>query len=227
MLTVIKRVENKGKQVRYLCKCDCSNEKIFYSTNLKRGLSTSCGCFRKEKLRKDKLVDLVGKKYGKLTVLSLDHYDEENRQYYWECQCDCGNKCVVYGGHLKDGHTTSCGCINSLGEQIITSILKDNNIDFQPQYSFPDLKSNKNGILYFDFGILENGELKCLIEYQGIQHYSYNASWKCSKDAFEDGQIRDNLKREYCIKNSINLIEIPYWDFNKINYEYIKEKIGQ
>ena len=102
MLTVIKRVENKGKQVRYLCKCDCGNEKIFYSTNL-----------------------------------------------------------------------------------------------------------------------------KCLIEYQGIQHYSYNASWKCSKDAFEDGQIRDNLKREYCIKNSINLIEIPYWDFNKINYEYIKEKIGQ
>ena len=66
-----------------------------------------------------------------------------------------------------------------------------------------------------------------MIEYQGIQHYSYNASWKCSKDAFEDGQIRDNLKREYCIKNSINLIEIPYWDFNKINYEYIKEKIGQ
>ena len=105
--------------------------------------------------------------------------------------------------------------------------MKDNNIDFQPQYSFPDLKSNKNGILYFDFGILENGELKCLIECQGIQHYSYNASWKCSKDAFEDGQIRDNLKREYCIKNSINLIEIPYWDFNKINYEYIKEKIGQ
>ena len=48
-----------------------------------------------------------------------------------------------------------------------------------------------------------------------------------TKDAFEDGQIRDNLKREYCIKNSINLIEIPYWDFNKINYEYIKEKIGQ
>lgn len=225
MLSVLERVDNKRKHTRYLCRCACGAEKIFYSSNLTRGLSTSCGCFRKDKLRKNKLIDLIGQKYGQLTVLELDHYDTESRQYYWKCQCDCGNKCVVYSGHLKDGHTSSCGCINSMGERLIASILKENNIEFKPQYSFDDLKSNKNYPLYFDFGIIEDGKLKCLIEYQGIQHYYYDASWKRSKEAFEDGQVRDNLKRNYCIENSIPLIEIPYWDFNKINYEYIKAKI--
>ena len=30
-LTVIERVENKGKHTRYLCHCDCGEEKIFYN----------------------------------------------------------------------------------------------------------------------------------------------------------------------------------------------------
>lgn len=29
----------------------------------------------------------------------------------WECQCDCGNKTVVAGNHLRDGETKSCGCL--------------------------------------------------------------------------------------------------------------------
>lgn len=49
-LIVIDRAENQNGDIRYLCKCDCGTEKIFYAENLKRGLTTSCGCFRKEKL---------------------------------------------------------------------------------------------------------------------------------------------------------------------------------
>ena len=117
---------------------------------------------------------------------------------------------------------------SSRGEIKICDILDAAGLVYKEEYSFPDLISTSGRPLRFDFCVFDdNGDIDFLIEYQGIQHYSYNASWKCSKDAFEDGQIRDNLKREYCIKNSINLIEIPYWDFNKINYEYIKEKIGQ
>lgn len=294
MLTVIKRVENKGKQVRYLCKCDCGNEKIFYSTNLKRGLSTSCGCFRKEKSRERQFIDLTGQKFGRLTVLTLDHFNENTRQYYWKCICDCGNECIVYGGHLKDGHTcscgcynkerttevnlidlvgqkfgkltilkrvgshyspsgtstpiwlckcdcgnqvnilgaslrngtSSCGCITSMGERLISSILRDNNVKFKPQYSFPDLKSDKNWRLHFDFGILEDEKLKCLIEYQGRQHFHYDENWKQAREDFEEGQKRDELKRQYCKNNNIPLIEIPYWDFSKINWDYIKNKIN-
>ena len=29
----------------------------------------------------------------------------------WICQCDCGNTTRVPSGHLKSGHTKSCGCL--------------------------------------------------------------------------------------------------------------------
>lgn len=31
-------------------------------------------------------------------------------------------------------------------------------------------------------------------------------------------------KREYCQKHNIKLVEIPYIDYDKINWEYLKEK---
>lgn len=46
-LQVIKRIEAKG-QARWLCQCDCGNETIVTGYNLRTGLSTSCGCKRKE-----------------------------------------------------------------------------------------------------------------------------------------------------------------------------------
>lgn len=51
-LTVIKRGENtKQGQTTWVCLCECGNEKQFVSSNIRLGLSTSCGCFRKEKTR--------------------------------------------------------------------------------------------------------------------------------------------------------------------------------
>lgn len=46
---VTSRVPNPhGRAVKYLCKCDCGNEKVVFASNLTRGLSTSCGCLHKE-----------------------------------------------------------------------------------------------------------------------------------------------------------------------------------
>jgi len=58
-----------------------------------------------------KYIDLVGKRYGKLTVIRKT---EERRGSFvvWECLCDCGNKCKVITGSLKNGNTMSCGCLS-------------------------------------------------------------------------------------------------------------------
>ena len=49
-LTVIERAENnKDGNPRWLCKCDCGNEKTVYGSHLKSGVSQSCGCLAKEK----------------------------------------------------------------------------------------------------------------------------------------------------------------------------------
>lgn len=47
-LEVLKRVENKGKETMWLCKCDCGKESIVFSSNLLKGHTKSCGCLKKE-----------------------------------------------------------------------------------------------------------------------------------------------------------------------------------
>ena len=52
--------------------------------------------------------DLTGERFGWLTVLERD--TDRKKRKYWKCQCDCGAIAVVEEGHLKSGHTKSCGC---------------------------------------------------------------------------------------------------------------------
>lgn len=56
------------------------------------------------------LIDLTGKRFGKLVVLKrVDN--NKHRQPQWECLCDCGNKTIVVGQKLRKGITKSCGCL--------------------------------------------------------------------------------------------------------------------
>lgn len=48
------------------------------------------------------------------------------------------------------------------------------------------------------------------IEYQGEQHYR-PIDYFGGKEKFEVQQKRDNIKRDYCKNNNINLLEIPYY----------------
>lgn len=61
--------------------------------------------------------DLVGQRFGRLLVLrriTKEELPDKNfyNQVFWECQCDCGNIKIVSSGHLRDGHTRSCGCLH-------------------------------------------------------------------------------------------------------------------
>ena len=54
-----------------------------------------------------KKLELIGKKFGKLLVLSEV---EKLRPKKWNCLCDCGEKVTVVGYDLSSGNTKSCGC---------------------------------------------------------------------------------------------------------------------
>jgi hypothetical protein len=60
--------------------------------------------------------DLVGQKFGRLTVLSLDHETKKGRRF-WLCKCECGNEVVKDAKDILSGHVKSCGCLqrNVLG----------------------------------------------------------------------------------------------------------------
>lgn len=207
----------------WLCQCDCGNYKIINTSNLrsaqKNNRNLSCGkCHAKAK-------DLTGQTFGKLKVKKRDNTyipsKENNWKSKWICECECGNIISVFTSNLTSLHTTSCGCINySIGEKNIEQVLKENNINFQKEFSFEDLKNNKK--LRFDFAIFDKqGNLYELIEFDGRQHNNIYTPWD-SNETMQDRQFRDNLKNEYCLKNNIKLIRIPYNYRDKITIQLLE-----
>jgi len=51
----------------------------------------------------------LGKRFGRLTVLSRHHKDDGG-QLHFLCRCDCGNEVVKRSDHLQPGVNHSCGC---------------------------------------------------------------------------------------------------------------------
>lgn len=92
----------------------------------------------------------------------------------------------------------------SKGATEIESFLRKNNIEFETEVSFPDLKDKKP--LRFDFRIKESG---ILIEFDGEQHFRRRRD---DKDGFKlkRTQEHDKMKNDYCAANDIKLIRIKY-----------------
>ena len=53
--------------------------------------------------------NLVGKKFGKLTVIERTNQRSSQRCILWLCRCDCGRELLVSTESLNSGHTQSCG----------------------------------------------------------------------------------------------------------------------
>ena len=55
-------------------------------------------------------IDLLGKRFGRLTVIERMP-NNKRHQAVWKCLCDCGKEVIVASGHLRSGHSQSCGCL--------------------------------------------------------------------------------------------------------------------
>ena len=208
-LTVIaKTEERKDRHIIWECLCDCGQ--------IIKVSSKALICGNKKRCNNHIQNDLTGKRSGKLVVLSkAEQY--QGRGIVWKCMCDCGNICYVNTNHFNS--TLSCGCLLSKGEQKVQSILQKLNIEFITQHSFCDCINPKtNRRLKFDFYL---PKYNLCIEYDGVQHYRYtNSGWN-TKEHFKDTQYRDSIKNKFCKNNAINLIRIPYTDYDKIDEQYI------
>ena len=91
------------------------------------------------KLVKPAKPTIVGERYGRLTVLELDHVEKSRR--YWKCSCGCGGTTVVREGNLKNGITKSCGCLRK-------EHVERQKLDIKPV----EPKNNQGGVYYFQPG---------------------------------------------------------------------------
>ncbi len=116
--------------------------------------------------------------------------------------------CKIHGtfqqtpnSHLRGNGCSLCSFKN---ETIINDFLIQNNINYVKQYPIIS-----NGVKRIDFYIKD---YNLFIEYNGNQHYYpvrfNNISLELAQRKFEKQQIRDQLVRQYCLLNKINLLEI-------------------
>lgn len=235
----VKNPESKAKNPPSMALCECQCEKktkryLEYRA-LYDGRSTSCGCNRSEivaKGNKTRSSVKVGNIYGYLEVIEDLGFRRQSRgrnESWYKCKCyNCGNENFeTNGNNLQTGMTTSCGCISSRGEKLISQIFRKNNINFITQYTFPDLISRNGYRLRFDFAVFnEDNKLDFLIEFDGRQHYQGpDAKWSQSNN-FKIIKENDNLKNKYCKEHSIKLKRIPYYEIRKYYIrKLIKRKI--
>lgn len=117
-LQVMKQVDSPKENAReawYFCHCQCGNSITTRGTSLRRGITTSCGCLRKEVTRKrneffaDENYNLSGKRFHSLVVIESVS-DRRSGSRVWKCICDCGNIHHVTTHNLISGNVKSCGC---------------------------------------------------------------------------------------------------------------------
>ena len=97
--------------------------------------------------------DLTGRVFGRLTVIEQveDHISISGRHHpNWKCQCACGNIINIIGSHLKNGHTSSCGCKHSeiVSEYMSQKMKKYNTYDLSGEYGIGYTEEGDS--FYFD-----------------------------------------------------------------------------
>lgn len=206
------------------CECVCGNKTIVKTSDLTTGKVKSCGCRKRAPIHN-------GAVYSMLTVIGATEKRASNGSIIYKCKCECGNYCEVPAANLMRGDWRSCGCgrNSSYGEKTIADLLSSANIKFETNKSFEDLtpifrelRGTKGGRPpEFDFYVHYNNQ-NYIIEYDGSQHFKAGTSGWATKEKLQQTHHSDMIKNQYCFKNNIPLIRIPYneaYDLNDLKLE--------
>lgn len=98
-----------------------------------------------------KLIDLTGKKFGRLTVIRrVEDYvfPSGQRKAQWLCECSCEdhNEIIALGCNLTSGNTQSCGCLQK--ELASAACKRYNKYDLSGEYGIG--YTLKDEEFYFD-----------------------------------------------------------------------------
>lgn len=159
-----------------------------------------------------------GKVFGDLKLIDFAFNAKRHNYYEFECV-----KCGAHSFHMpptNKADINACSCqacadVRYRGPRAIKEYLDQFHIKYEKEYRFKDCVYQKQ--LPFDFAIFyPTGQLKCLIEYDGEQHYKFIKHWHGDEEGFKLQQLRDKIKTEYCKNHNIKLIRIPYTEYDNI-----------
>jgi len=203
-------INNKSK-LKLKCKIDnCEWESTYYNfVNSNKGCPK---CANVLKLTQEEVEEKI------LRQCKIMNYEinkpfvyENTRTLSLEIKC---NKCNhIWNVKLNNfiSHKSGCPkCNTSKGENKIETILKEKNIQYETQKIFYGCIDK--GFLKFDF-YLPN--INTCIEFDGEQHFK-SFKFFGGKEKLKQNKKRDEIKNQYCLENNIDLIRIPYYEFDNI-----------
>lgn len=212
---------NARTKLQYICPNhqEYGVQRITYN-NLKQGYGCKyCGEERRANSRRLSF-DEAKAVFDKHDMILLDQeYKNSNIPLKYICKHhkEFGIQYMCLSNAYKQ-HCPHCNKIK--GEDKISHYLLKNNIQFISQKSYDDLRGVGGGNLSYDF-YLPNFNL--LIEYQGEQH-EHPIEIFGGLDQFNIQQEHDRRKIEYAHNNGIELLEIWYYDYSKIE-QILNDKI--
>lgn len=158
-----------------------------------------------------KRLDIINK-----DIIVLSKYQLANKKIKCECK-----KCHFIWEALPCNLLSNHGCPvcnESKGEKKIFEYLKSKQILFEYQKEYMDLIGINNGLLSYDFYL---PTYNMLIEFQGKQHEIpvdfKGLGYEYAYDQYLKQVEHDKRKRRYAFDNRIDLLEIWYFDYDKIN----------
>lgn len=157
---------------------------------------------------KEKIESLVGGEY----IVVSEIYSNMNSNIEIKHEV-CGSYYFVTPNSFLNSGNRCPVCKESRGERKIRFFLEKNNFDFVHQFKFDDCKNKKP--LPFDFAIIKDEKVYCLIEYDGAQHFEPVEHFG-GDEAFKYRTNNDKIKDAYCNKYKIPIIYIPYWEIENI-----------
>ena len=193
-LTIISLNKEKSKEEKraWVCaKCECGNIIDVSLNALRRGNTTSCGCYNKEVNSQRSLIDMTGQTCGRLKIIKRDEA-RKDKGTYWLCRCNCGNPNLISinGDSLRSGHTQSCGCLQKERAREVKLIdltnqrfghlvaLERDDSKQQGKKTYWKCKCDCGNIVYVQTAMLNNGN---------------TSSCGCRKESYGEQQIKNIL----------------------------------
>lgn len=146
-------------------------------------------------------IDLVGKRFGNLVVLS--RAANRGNCAYWLCKCDCGTVKEVRGQHLRSGKIISCGCLGRVHSMEAKETHKQRHTRLYGVWQ--NMKNrcyNKNVRSYKDYG--QKGVTVCaewLHDFNAFSKWAYANGYDPSAPYGKCTIDRIDVHGNYCPEN--------------------------
>lgn len=212
--------EYTGTSNKIDCHCEiCEYNWSCYPGNLYKGAGCpKCADIRGGIKRKQRQSIKYIKELEKLNVTLIENYIDCYTPILHKCNI-CGSIWKTDPHHMLSRGSNCPTCYGSSGEQKIGKLLSSYNIYNITQKNFEGLIGINGGLLTYDFYLPDYNKL---IEFQGIQHEKA-IEYFGGEEKFKIQQEHDRRKKLYAKDHNIELIEIWYYDYSRIEEILINE----